>query len=339
MTAAAQSSAEMRAWISGEARGVDGLRWETCPRPAPGAAEMLVQVTHAAINFSDLLMVTDGYQVRPPRPFSPGQEIAGVVRAAPAASGFAPGDRIAAKVRWGGFADYAAVRADMAIRAPAGVSLARAAALPISYGTALVALDHCAQAAPGRTVLVLAAAGGLGLACVEIAKARGARVIAAGRTLERLSVASARGADACVSYGEEGWFNAIKPLTDGAGADIIVDPVGGAIGEQSLRGIARDGVVLVAGFASGAMPCYPANRLLLKRASAKGVFWDHDLDPELAARTQAELTALCAAGAIDPLTDERFALADLPAALTALSERRVAGKLVLRAGDEGEADD
>lgn len=326
----------MRAWISGPTRGIEGLRWEAAAAPVARADAMLVRVTHAAVNFSDLLMISDGYQVRPERPFTPGQEIAGVVEAAPAGTGFAAGDRIAAKVRWGGFAERALVRPDMAISAPEGGSLARAAALPISYGTAVCALDHCARAAPGRTVLVLAAAGGLGLASVEVAKARGARVIAAAGSLARLAAARARGADAAVDYTAEGWFARVKELTDGAGADIIVDPVGGRVGEESLRCVARDGVVLVAGFASGAMPCYPANRLLLKRAAAKGVFWDHDQDPGLAAQIQKTVTALSADGAVDPLIDDRFTVADLPEALRALSQRAVAGKLVLSVGDAEE---
>ena len=317
----------MRAWVSAEP-GVENLALSALERPVPGDGFMLIKVTHAALNFSDLLMVADQYQVRPPRPFTPGQEVVGIVETA--APGFAPGDRIASKVLWGGFADYVAVRADMAIRVPEGSSPAKAAALPVSYTTALVALDHCARLSRDETVLIHAAAGGVGLAAVEVAAARGATVIATAGSEDRLSTARAHGANHGVNYSDEDWVDAVKALTGGFGADVILDPVGGEIGAASLRCIARDGRYLIVGFSSGDMPRLAPHRLLLKRASAIGVYWNHDADRDLLAETTRELERLIAAGAINPVVDDRYGFDDLHQALDDLANRRVVGKIFMR---------
>ncbi|NNE81481.1 MAG: NADPH:quinone oxidoreductase family protein [Silicimonas sp.] len=322
----------MRAWVSGKALGVDALAIKDVAAPDPSDGHLLVRVTHGAVNFSDILMVADQYQVRPPRPFTPGQEIAGIVEEAAPATGFEPGDRIASKVNWGGFAHDVSVRADMAIRVPDKLSLAEGAALPVSYTTALVALDVCGKVEAGQTVLIHAAAGGLGLAAVEVAKARGARVIATAGAQSRLDIASARGADCGINYREEDWVDQVKDATNGLGADIILDPVGGKIGEDSLRCIARDGRLLIAGFSSGEMPRLAPHRLLLKRASAIGVYWNHDTDAKMLASVTHELERLIRAGHIAPLVDDRYVFDELPAALDDLQNRRVTGKLVLRIG-------
>jgi NADPH2:quinone reductase len=320
----------MRAWISGETPGRGSLRLQDRPEPTWDGRCLLVRVVGAALNFSDILMIDGRYQVRPSRPFTPGQEVAGVVEQAPEASGFTPGDRIVSKVDWGGFAERAQVRPDMAIRVPEEVDLLRALALPVVYMTALVALTECASVGLGDTVLVHAAAGGVGLAAVEIAAAQGARVIGTAGSPEKRALARAHGAHATVDYREPGWIDEIKRLTGGRGAEVIVDPVGGDIGEDSLRCIARDGVLLVVGFASGRIPKLAANRLLLKRASAKGVFWDHDRDGPMLTRLAETLVGMLRDHRIDPVVCADYTLEDLPRALEDLESRRSAGKLALR---------
>ncbi len=326
----------MKSWISGETPGIAQLSVTSIPKPAVKDGYMLVRVTHGALNFSDLLMIAGQYQVRPPRPFTPGQELVGIVEDAPGGSGFQPGDRIASKVLWGAFAEYALVRSDMAIRVPESYSLAQAAALPVSYTTALVAFDFCGMIRPSDTVLIHAAAGGVGLASVEVAAARGAKIIATAGGDERLAIAKTHGAQHGVNYRDGDWVDQVKALTDGKGANLILDPVGGEIGENSLRCIAMDGKLLIVGFSSGRTPKLAPHRLLLKRASAVGVYWNHDTDQALLASTNKELENLIAAGKINPLVDDRYGFADLPNALDDLENRRVAGKMVLRIAAERE---
>ncbi len=329
----------MRAWVAGTTPGIEALRLEDVARPEPEDGKLLVRVSRAALNFSDLLMIDERYQIRPPRPFIPGQEIAGIVEAAPEGSAFAAGDRIVSKVLWGGFADYVNVREDMAIAVPGDADLTAAVALPVSYVTAVVALDFCTSVQASQTVLIHAAAGGAGLACVEVAAARGAKVIATASGSDRLEIARNHGAAEGIDYRQEDWFQQVKALTDGRGADVIVDPVGGKIGEDSLRCLAMDGTLLIVGFSSGKMPNLAANRLLLKRASAKGVYWNHDSDAAMLAEVNRELTALMSAGAIRPVVDDRYRLADLPRALDDLANRQVTGKIALRLDANGETDD
>lgn len=288
-----------------------------------------MRVETAALNFSDLLMIDERYQVRPPRPFIPGQEVAGTVVAAGARSGLAVGERIASKVLWGGFADYVAVRGDMAIRIPDGISTAAASALPVVYTTAMVALTESTTVKAGETVLVLAAAGGVGLAAVEIARHLGARVIAAAGGADKCALAKAHGADEAIDYRSEGWSEQVKKLTGGHGADVIVDPVGGAAAKEAMRLMAWEGRFLVVGFTSGEIPQIPANRLLLKRASAIGVYWNHDRDATMLARTSARLAAYLQAGAIRPHIGATFAFEQLPDALRALGDRKTTGKVTI----------
>jgi NADPH2:quinone reductase len=323
-----QQPATMRAWRS-SAPGIAGLELTRVCLPEPGPQDLLVCVDNAALNFSDLLMIEDRYQVRPDRPFVPGQEIAGTIVAAGAGSGFTAGERIASKVTWGGFAEHAVVRGDMAIRIPLGVTSAQAAALPVVYTTAIVALTESTTIKPDEVVLVLAAAGGVGLAAVEIARHLGARVIAAAGGEEKCRLAREHGAHETIDYRREGWSDAVKTLTDGKGVDVIADPVGGAASREALRAIAWDGRILVVGFASGEIPQIPANRLLLQRASAIGVYWNHDRDAAMLVRVSARLTAMTQNGAIRPHIGGIFAFEDLPRALTALSERRITGKAVI----------
>jgi NADPH2:quinone reductase len=323
-----QAPQTIRIWQSGPP-GIGGLTMMRGPCPVPGDGELLIRVEAAALNFSDLLMIDDRYQVRPPRPFVPGQEVAGTVVSAGRSSPFSPGDRVAGKVNWGGFADYTVMRADMAIRIPADVSTIAASALPVVYTTAMVALTESTMVRQGETVLVLAAAGGVGLATVQIARALGARIIAAAGGPDKCELARRHGAETAIDYASAGWSEQVKAATDGHGADVIVDPVGGGTTSEALRTLAWEGRLLVVGFSSGEIPAIPANRLLLRRASAIGVYWNHDRDAAMLDRVSRRLADLLRAGAITPHIGASFAFTQLPAALAALAERRTTGKLVL----------
>lgn len=325
---AGDSAMRTRAWVSASA-GIGGLTLAQAEVAAPAADQALVRVDTAALNFSDLLMIDDRYQVRPPRPFVPGQEIAGIVVEAGPESGLQAGERIASKVNWGGFAEHVLVRGDMAVKVPPNLSSAAAAALPVVYTTAMVALCEATTIRAGETVLVLAAAGGVGLAAVEIARHLGARVIAAAGGEDKCALAREHGAHEAVDYRQEGWSDAVKSLAGADGVDVVLDPVGGAASKDSLRTLGWEGRFLIVGFASGEIPQIPANRLLLKRASAIGVYWSHDRDSAMLARVSDRLTAMARDGVIRPHIGESFAFEDLPRALAALAQRRTAGKAVL----------
>lgn len=317
-----------RAWVSSPA-GIGGLSLAEIGIAAPAANQALVRVDTAALNFSDLLMIDDRYQVRPPRPFVPGQEIAGTVVAAGAGSGLRVGERIASKVDWGGFAEHVLVRGDMAIRIPPNLPSATASALPVVYTTAMVALTESTTIRPAETVLVLAAAGGVGLAAVEIAAHLGARVIAAAGGEEKCALARDHGAHEAVDYRQPGWSDRVKALAGADGIGVIVDPVGGAAGKDALRTLGWEGRLLIVGFTSGEIPQIPANRLLLKRASAIGVYWNHDRDAAMLARVSGKLAAMARDGVIRPHIGRSFAFEDLPQALQALAGRHTTGKVVL----------
>ena len=318
----------MIAWHSAEP-GLAALRRVELPVPQPRDNELLVKVGFGALNFSDTLMIDDRYQVRPPRPFVVGQEVAGTVAVAGKATAFKPGDNVTGKVDWGGFGTYAIMRGDIAFRVPAKLGLKAASALPVVYTTAMVALTECTTVKPGETVLVLAAAGGIGLAAVEIGRHLGARVIAAAGGADKCALAKAHGAYETVDYREKGWSDTVKDMTGGKGVNVIVDPVGGTIAKDALRIIDFYARYLVVGFASGQLPQIPANLLLLKCAAAIGVYWNHDRDAAMLARVTARLAELAESGAIRPHIGESFTFDQLPQALVALSERRTTGKVVI----------
>ncbi len=320
----------MRAWQSPEEIGIAALRVVETAIPAPRANEVVVEVGAAALNFSDLLMIDGAYQVRPDRPFTPGQEIAGTVCQCGTETELAPGTRVTGKVLWGGFAEYAVLRSDMAIAVPDPIDPIDAVALPVVYTTALVALVEDAGVGEGDTVLIHAAAGGVGLAAVQIAKAHGARVIAAATGAEKCRLVASHGADVVVDYATTDFVAAVAAATDGGGADIILDSVGGEVTRGSLRCLAWQGQLLIVGFSSGEVAEIPANRLLLRRAVARGIYWDHDRDAEMVARCAATLIELCLAGRIRPVVDDRYGFDDLPRALDDLAAGRSVGKLVLR---------
>ncbi len=305
------------------------LRLERIDRPRPRAGEALVAVEAAALNFSDLLMIDDTYQVRPPRPFTPGQEIGGIVIASGEGSRLRPGQPVVSKVEWGGFGEYAVVTDAMAIALPDGTDLARAVALPVSYVTALIALEHCGRLQASESLLVHGAAGAVGLAAVQLGRAIGCQVIAAASAPDKRTLALEHGASAVVDSSDGGWVDAVRAVTKGAGANVVFDPVGGEIATESLRCLAWEGRLLIVGFASGKIPVLPANRLLLKRAAAVGVYWSHERDGALVKAMETRLVEMFRSGIIRPHVETRSGLDALPQALQDLAARRTRGKLVL----------
>lgn len=312
-----------------------GLQLDEVPDPAVGPGELLIAVRAVGVNYPDVLIIEDQYQFKPPRPFAPGGELSGVVEAVgPGVSGWAVGDRAIAVTGWGGMAERVAVAAARCIRMPEAMSFQDGAALLMTYGTAQHALADRAGLKAGETLLVLGAAGGVGLAAVELGKAMGARVVAACSTEAKAAVARERGADETVVYGAgtvearalAGLLKAASPK----GADVVFDPVGGELAEPAIRSLAPLGRHLVIGFPGG-IPKLPLNLLLLKEASAIGVFWGAFVarDPGRHAANVAELFSMHAAGAIRPLISARYALADGADAIRALAERRATGKVVV----------
>lgn len=303
------------------------------PRPEPGPGEVRVRIAACGLNFADLLMIDGRYQERTEPPLTLGMEVAGTVDAlGPGVAGPAPGTRVAAFSGTGGLADYGCFPAARCLPIPDGMPFAHAAGFQIAYGTAHVALDHRAALRPGETLLVLGAGGGVGLAAVELGKAAGARVLAAASTDEKLAAAHARGADALINYSSLDLREAVRTLTDGKGANVVYDPVGGAYTEPALRSIAWRGRFLVVGFANGEIPHIAANLLLLKGAAAVGVFWGEFArrEPEANAKMLGELFDLLVRGRIRPHISRTYPLADTAQALDALLHRRVVGKVVIR---------
>ncbi len=308
------------------------LRVAEIPAPSlrPGALE--IEVRAAGCNFFDILMVQGKYQVKPAFPFVPGAEIAGVVRAVgEGVKGFAKGDRVLASAGLGGFAEIAVVPAAGVYRMPEGMSFEEGAALPIIYPTSYAALVFRAHLAAGETLLVHAAAGGVGIAAVQIGKALGARVIATAGGAEKLEIARANGADETIDYSKEDFVERVKQLTNGHGADVIYDSVGGDTFDQSLKCIAWNGRLLVIGFAGGRIPEVKANRILLKNISIVGLHWGAHMqhEPARIPETFEALFALYRAGKIRPVIFKSYPLEQVSVALEALGSRKTWGKLIV----------
>ncbi|WP_296945174.1 NADPH:quinone oxidoreductase family protein [uncultured Massilia sp.] len=305
---------------------------EDLPDPVPGPGQVVVAVHAAGVNFPDVLTVQGKYQVRPPLPFTPGMEFAGVVRAVgPDVAGHAPGDRVIGFTRTGAFADLALAPVDTLVPMPDGMDFDVAASVTLTYGTSHHALVDRGALRAGETLLVLGAAGGVGLAAVEIGKALGARVIAAASSADKLAVCRAHGADVLIDYGREDLREAIRAATGGKGPDVIYDPVGGIYSEPALRAIAWRGRHLVVGFANGAIPQVPWNVALLKGASIVGVFWGDFQRKEPQANAAAMRTMLdwMMEGRLRPLVSKRYALEDTARALEDMAARKVTGKVVI----------
>jgi NADPH2:quinone reductase len=308
------------------------LSLDTVPDPVPAAGEIVVQVSAAGVNFPDALMVMGQYQVRPPLPFTPGGEAAGVITAVAAdVVHLQVGQRVVVFTRTGAFAERVCAPASAATILPEAVTSEVAATLPLAFGTAMHALIDRAHLVKGETLLVLGASGGVGLAAVMIGKALGARVIAAASSAEKLAVCQSHGADACINYSTESLRDRLKELTGGRGPDVICDPVGGALTEPAFRSIAWGGRHLVIGFAGGAIPSLPLNLPLLKGASVVGVFWGafEQREPAANARHLAQLLEWVAQGIIAPVVSAKYPLSNGAAALRDILERRVVGKVVI----------
>ncbi len=300
------------------------------PVLVPGS--VLIDVHAAGVNFPDGLMVQGKYQSAPPFPFVPGSELAGVVAAiGDGVTGRTVGDRVAAFSGSGAFAEQAVVPATQVYRLPEGVEFADAAGLLITYGTSYHALKDRAALREGETLLVLGAAGGVGLAAVELGALMGARVIAAASTADKLALARSRGAAEGICYADEDLRQRLKDLTGGRGVDVVYDPVGGAASITAVKGLAWGGRHLVVGFAGGDIPQIPANMLLLKSAASLGVLWGNSLraDPVHHAANIADLLGWLAAGRIRPAIDRIFPLGEAVAALEHVMERRAQGKVIL----------
>ena len=322
----------MHAWLCENPTGVDALTWKELPTPAPKAQEVLVKIEAASLNFPDLLIVQNKYQMKPPLPFVPGSEYAGTVEAVgEGVAHLKVGQRVACLSGTGGFATHAIAPAALCMPLPPGFPAVDAAAFIMIYATSWHALVDRAQLKAGETVLVLGAAGGVGTAAIQIAKAAGARVIAAASTDDKCALCKSIGADATINYSRENLRDSIKALTDGKGPDVIYDPVGGDFAEPAFRSIAWRGRYLVVGFASGPIPSLPLNLTLLKGASLVGVFWGDFArrEPKANAAMMGELAQWYAQGKVKPVIDSTMPMAELKAAYAHMGSRGVKGKLVM----------
>ena len=322
----------MRAVLCKQFGPPDTLVVEDVPSPRAAAGQVVVTVKAAAINFPDSLIIEGKYQIKPEPPFSPGFEVAGVIKeCGVGVTGFAPGDRVIAITTWGGYAEEVAVGAENLIPMPAAMDFPAAAAFMTTYGTSYYALKDRAGLRAGETLLVLGASGGVGIAAIQIGKALGARVIAAASSEAKLAVCRAEGADELINYGADDLRARVKALTGGKGIDVVYDPVGGAFSEKALRDMAWNGRFLVVGFATGDIPKLPLNLVLLKNCSIVGVFWLAFTKNERAAsqRNNDELTQLVQAGRLAPHLHATYPLERAGQALEEVLAQRSSGKVVL----------
>jgi NADPH2:quinone reductase len=322
----------MQAIVCKQWGGPETLVLEDVPVPEPAPGQVRVRVAASGVNFPDVLIIQKKYQVQPPLPFSPGAEIAGTVTAVGAGvTGVMEGMKVAALCGVGGFAEECLVDAAACMPLPPGVPLTLAAGLILAYGTSWHAVRDRAALQAGETMLVLGAAGGVGLAAVEIGKAIGARVIAAAGSAEKLAVCREHGADEVIDYEHEDLREAIKRHTGGKGPEVIFDPVGGRFTEPAFRSIAWRGRYLVIGFADGTVPALPLNLPLLKGASLVGVFWGEfaKREPKNNARGMQELIGWIASGVLKPRISKSYPLAEAPQALLDMAARKVVGKVVV----------
>jgi NADPH2:quinone reductase len=310
----------------------DSLVVEDVPSPKPGPGQVVITVKAAGVNFPDVLIVQGKYQFKPEPPFSPGGEVAGVVKElGEGVQGCKPGDRVIASSTFGGFAQELAVDTDRLIAMPDAMDYVPASAFVLTYGTSYHALKDRAKLERGETLLVLGASGGVGLAAVQIGKAMGARVIAAASSDAKLIVCKQNGADEVINYAQEDLRGRIKALTGGRGVDVVYDPVGGPYSEPALRDTAWNGRFLVVGFAAGDIPKVPLNLALLKGCSIVGVFWGAFTrnQPEDNRRNNAELLQMYLDGTVKPHIHATFPLERAVEALKEVMNKRVMGKVVL----------
>lgn len=322
----------MHAWLCSDPIGVDALEWKELPTPQPGPGQVRVAIKAASLNFPDLLIVQNKYQIKPPLPFVPGSEYAGVVEAlGTGVTNLQVGQHVACLSGTGGFGTHTLAPAALCLPLPPGFPFVDAAAFIMTYATSHHALLDRGQLRAGETVLILGAAGGVGTAAIQIAKAAGARVIAAASSDDKCALCQQIGADATINYSRENLREALKTLTEGKGPDVIYDPVGGELAEPAFRSIAWRGRYLVVGFAAGPIPQLPLNLPLLKGAALVGVFWGDfaKREPQANAAMLAELAQWYAQGKVKPVIDSTLPLAELKAAYGRMGARDVKGKLVL----------
>lgn len=322
----------MRALVCKSYGPPEALVIEQRDDPKPGPGELRVSVKAAGINFPDVLVIAGQYQVKTPPPFIPGGEAAGVVDAVgPDVERFQPGDRVIATPRMGAFAEQCVVAEELCTPLPASMDFEQGAGFTVTYATSYHAFRQSTPLQSGETVLVLGAAGGVGVTAVEIAKALGARVIAAASSAEKLQFAREAGADETINYSETSLREAVKALTGGRGVDVVYDPVGGELAEQAFRSLAWHGRYLVIGFASGDIPQFAANIALLKEASIIGVWWGTwaGHNPRDALNNMSDLAAMVEAGELKPRVTESYPLERFAEAFAAITQRRAKGKVVL----------
>jgi NADPH2:quinone reductase len=312
----------------------ESLVVEDLPSPKPGRGEVVVSVKAASVFFPDVLIIQNKYQFKPPLPFSPGSELAGVVKeVGEGVPDWRPGDRVMAFTTYGAFAEEVKVEANRLLALPGKMSFEEGAAFILTYGTSDHALRDRAALAASETLLVLGAAGGVGLAAIEIGKALGARVIACASSNDKLAVCREHGADATINYASEDFRDKVKATTDGKGPDVVYDPVGGAYTEPAFRSLAWRGRLLVIGFAAGEIPKLPLNLPLLKGASVVGVFWGDFArrEPRRFAESISQIARWYGEGKLHPHVSETLPLTKAVEALKRMASRQVKGKLVLTA--------
>ena len=315
---------------------IDGLELvEVGSLPAPGPGQVAIEVVAAGVNFADLLLIQGKYQERPMPPFTPGFEVAGrVASVGPGVSRVKPGERVLALLDNGGFAEAVLAREADVFVIPEAMDFPTAAGFAIAYGTAQAGLVWRANLKPGELLLVLGAAGGVGLTGVEVGKALGARVIACAGGPEKLAIAKAHGADFLIDHLSENIRGRVREIADGGGADVVYDPVGGEGFDMALRAAAWGARLLAVGFASGKVPQIPANILLVKNLSVHGIYWGsyRRRRPEMLPGAFAEMFAWWREGRLKPLVSRRFDLAEAKQALRQLMDRKAMGKIVLTMG-------
>lgn len=326
----------MRAILCRDTTGLDGLDHADFPVPTPGPGQVRIAVAAAGVNFADSLMITGRYQERPGLPFVPGLEIAGRIDAVgDKVEGLSPGRRVLAVVDGGGFAEQALANAADVVPLPDGIDDVTAAGFAIAYGTAIGALDWRAGLKPGERLLVHGAAGGVGLTSVEVGRAMGAEVVATARGEEKLALARRHGAAQAVDSDAPDLAARLKELSGGQGFDVVLDPVGGAVFDASLRAVAWGGRIVVVGFASGKVPQIPANILLVKNAAAIGFYWGsyRRRDPALLRQSFATLFGWLAEGRLRPHVSHVLPLDRTAEAIGLLLDRRSTGKVVIKISD------
>jgi NADPH:quinone reductase len=322
----------MKAIVCKEFGLPEKLLFDELPDPIPGPKQVLIQVGACGVNFPDVLLIQNKYQFKPELPFAPGGEVAGkIIGLGDQVQGYQIGQEVLALCGWGGFAEKVAVETDRVFPLPTGLSAEIAATTLYTYGTSYYALKDRANLQAGETLLVLGAAGGVGLAAVELGKLMGAKVIAAASSAEKLALCKEKGADFTINYEEEDLKNRIKDLTEGKGVDVVYDPVGGKFTEPALRGMAWKGRYLIVGFANGEIPQIPMNLPLLKGCSIMGVFWGQfsKLEAKASFQNIRQLVSWIQEGKIQQHIGRKYSLKDAPEALQAILNRKMLGKGVV----------